>query len=147
MKNGVKNNRKNLVGLLFVAFALLTFSAAFAQQSTLSELTKNRFASDNLKMGIKSENDGVRQSSIYFAGKYKLTEFEGALIDQLQNEKNSKIKALIGLSLYRMNSKDGMEVIKDLALSEDDAYAKRMFISIYNEFKINKSDRTAAVQK
>ena len=43
-------------------------------------------------MGIQSENDGVRESSIYFAGKYRFIDTEDALIKQLKVEKESDIK-------------------------------------------------------
>lgn len=128
-----------LVTLLFV----LLVTDTFGQNQKISDITKTKNAYENLLMGINSQNHGVRESSIYFAGKYRLIDTEQALIDQLQVEKNSDIKVLIGLALFRMGSEKGMIALQKLASKDDNPRVRKMSIAIYNEYLVKNSDRTA----
>lgn len=112
----------------------LTLTSSLFAQNTLAEFTKNEYALENLINGIHSENEGVRKSSIYFAGKYKVNEAAQDLINQLRSEENSSIKILIALALFEMDSRDGLEAVKKLAGSADDLRVKRMASFIYDEY-------------
>lgn len=112
----------------------LTLTSSLFSQSSLAEFTKNEYALENLLNGIHSENEGVRKSSIYFAGKYKVEEAAYDLIDQLKNEENSSIRVLIALALFEMESKDGLEAVKNLSLSDDDLKVRTMASFIYDEY-------------
>jgi hypothetical protein len=147
MKTTLLNRvEKSYFVLAAILFALL-LSETFGQNQKVSDFTKNKFALQNLEMGIKSENAGVRESSIYFAGQYRFIDTENALIEQLKVEKESDIKVLIGLALFRMSSDKGMKEMHNLAVSDSDARVRRMSYAIYNEFLINHSNRTAGIQK
>lgn len=119
--------------VLVLVLGLLLTNNIFAQ-NTLAEFTKNKHALDNLLMGIHSENEGVRKSAIYFAGKYKVEETAQDLIDQLGKEENASIKILIGLALFEMNSKEGLEAMKKLSKSDTNTKVRRMATFIYNEY-------------
>jgi len=80
----------------------MVLSSTLFPQNTLSEFTKNKYALDNLLMGIHSDNEGVRKSAVYFAGKYKVIESAEYLIEQLKKEENPGIKVLIALALFRL---------------------------------------------
>jgi HEAT repeat protein len=115
----------------------LVFTGTLIAQNTLAEFTKNKYALDNLIMGIHSENEGVRKSAIYFAGKYKVSETAQDLIDQLNREDNASIKILIALALFEMDSKEGLEAVKKLSLSDKNDKVRRMASFIYNEYLNN----------
>lgn len=132
-----------LVALLFV----LLITDTFGQNQKISDITKTKNAQENLIMGIKSYNDGVRESSIYFAGKYRLIDTEQALIDQIKIERDSDIKVLIGLALFRMGSEKGMNEMHKLAVNDDDPKVRRMSSAIYHEYLVNYSNRTADVNQ
>lgn len=119
--------------VLVLVLGLLLTNNLLAQ-NTLAEFTKNKYALDNLIMGIHSENEGVRKSAIYFAGKYKVVETAQELIDQLNLEENASIKILIGLALFEMNSKEGLEAVKKLSESDTNIKVRRMATFIYNEY-------------
>jgi hypothetical protein len=119
-----------------LVIGLLLTNSIFAQNS-LSEFTKNKYALDNLIMGIHSENEGVRKSTIYFAGKYKVSETAQDLINQLNREDNASIKILIALALFEMDSKEGLEAVKKLSLSDKNDKVRRMASFIYNEYLNN----------
>jgi len=131
-----------LVAILFV----LLVTDTFGQSQKISDMTNHKYALQNLEMGIQSENEGVRESSIYFAGKYRFIDTEDALIEQLKVEKESDIKVLIGLALFRMSSEKGMNELQRLASIDENPRVKRMSYTIFNEFLLNNSNRTAAAQ-
>ena len=131
-----------LVAILFV----LLVTDTFGQNQKVSELAKNKFALENLVSGIHSENHGVRESTIYFAGQYRFIDTEDALIEQLKVEKDSDIKVLIGLALFRMNSEKGMNELQMLTKNDSNPRVRRMSQAIYNEYLVSNSHRTADVE-
>ena len=146
MKTGLLHSSEKLYIVLAAILFVLLVTESFGQNQKVSELSKHKYALQNLVNGIHSENQGVRESSIYFAGKYRFIDTEDALIDQLKIEKDSDIKVLIGLALFRMNSNKGMNELQKLALSDDNPRVRRMSLAIYNEYLVKYTNRTAAVQ-
>ena len=131
-----------LVAILFVFLVTDTFG----QNQKISDLSKHKYALQNLVLGIHSENKGVRESSIYLAGQYRFIDTENALIEQLKVEKDSDIKVLIGLALFRMNSEKGMNELQMLTKKDSNPRVRRMSQAIYNEYLVNNSNRTADVE-
>jgi len=122
--------------------ATLLIGAGFAQKNSSIDLTAHKYAMQNLVAGIHSDNDGVRRSSIYLAGYYRITETEDALIDQLAVEKNTSTKILISLVLFELGSEKGMQEVKNISEIDGDAKVRRMATQIYNEYLINNSQST-----
>lgn len=87
----------------------------------------------NLITGIKSENTGLKKSSIYNAGYYKITEAEDALIEELKNDNPEDVKVLIALSLYKIGTEKCMNVIKDYAVDGKDTKVNRVCAAICTE--------------
>lgn len=131
-----------LVAILFV----LLVTDSFGQNQKISNLSNHKYALQNLEIGIQSDNEGVRESAIYFAGKYRFIDTEDALIKQLKVEKDSDLKVLIGLALFRMNSEKGMNALQVLAESDSNLKVRRMSKAIYNEYLVNYTNRTADVR-
>ena len=121
------------LSLLFVA----TAGEITAQNNSIKEITNNKYALDNLLDGIKSDNDGVKRSSIYFVGKYRITEAEEVLIEQLKEEQNPGNRILIALVLYELGSEEGLLAVKKLADNDDNQKVRRMSTHIYNEYLTN----------
>ncbi len=119
--------------VLVLVVGLLLTNSIFAQ-SSLSEFTKNKYALDNLLMGIHSDNDGVRKSAIYFAGKYKVIESTEGLIEQLKKEENPGIKVLIALALFEMESKEGLDAVRKLSMNDENLRVRNMASFIYTEY-------------
>jgi HEAT repeat protein len=116
--------------LLFVA----TISELTAQPNSIKDITNIKYAFDNLLEGIKSDNNGVKRSSIYFVGYYRIAEAEEALIEQLKKEHNPSNRILIALVLYELGSKDGLLAVKNLAANDNNQKVRRMSTHIYNEY-------------
>lgn len=147
MKTTLIHRAEKLYFLLVAVLFVLLITDTFGQNQKISDITKTKNAYENLLMGINSQNEGVRESSIYFAGKYRLIDTEQALIDQLKVEKNSDIKVLIGLALFRMESEKGMTEIQKLASEDKNLRVRKMSYAIYNEYLVKNSNRTAEVNK
>lgn len=125
--------------VLVLVIGLLLSNSIFAQNS-LSEFTKNKYALDNLIMGIHSDNEGVRKSAIYFAGKYKVLESAEVLIEQLKKEENPGIKVLIALALFEMESKEGLDAVRKLSKNDESVRVRNMATFICNEYTSGNSD-------
>ncbi len=144
MKTTLKQNSKNLFFGLVAALVLLNGFNSLAQVNRLKDFTQHKFAYENLINAIKSNNDGVREDAIYLVGKYKLADFENELLNQLDKEKKSGIKVLIGLALYRLESEKGMQKMLELSTRDENDRVRRMSLAIYNEYITGNSNRTVA---
>jgi HEAT repeat protein len=122
-------------------------SAAIAQKQSISDVTTNEYALNNLIAGIQSENDGLKRSSIYLAGKYRIAEVENVLIKQLQKEENPSTKILIALVLYEMGSTEGLIAVQQMAQNDDNERVRRMATHIYNEYLINDINSSVSMVK
>lgn len=129
--------QSKLLSALVVMILLSVVSSLHAQNVSIKDLSTNKYALQNLLAGIKSDNEGVKRSCIYFAGKYRIAETEAALIEQLNKEENPSTRILIALVLYEMGSKEGLELIKKLAVDDENSEVKRMSTHIQNENIIN----------
>ena len=130
-----RNSAKSKIFTFVLVIAmLLPASFILAQNNSIKDVTSHKYALDNLLGGIKSENEGVRRSSIYFAGKYKISEAEQALIEQLKNEPNPKTRTLIAFVLFELGSEDGLAEVKKLARSDVDPKVRRMSTHLIKEF-------------
>ena len=129
--------RSKLLSTLLVMILLLFVSSLHAQNVSIKDLSTNKYALQNLLAGIKSDNEGVKRSCIYFAGKYRIAETEAALIEQLDKEENPGTRILIALVLYGLGSEEGLELIKKLAVDDENLEVRRMSTHIQNEHIIN----------
>lgn len=122
--------------VLFLLLGLVLSNNLFAQ-NLISDLTDHKYALDNLKMGIHSENEGVKKSTIYFAGQYKIKETAADLINQLENEENASVRVLIALALFEIGSEDGIEAVRKLSVNDRNPKVRTMAAFIYDEFVNN----------
>jgi HEAT repeat protein len=125
-----------VVALTTLSVVTLAASNLFAQGKKLNNTVSSKRAAENLIAGIKSENEGLKRSSIYFAGKYEVKETINTLIDLLEEEKNPANRVLIALALYKIGSAEGLEAIKELSLNDKDGYVKRMCKAISNAYSL-----------
>lgn len=127
---------KSLVKVLVLAVVLS--STASAGNEKVSELSgKAKAMTANLLTGIKSQNDGLRKSSIYYAGKYKVDEAVETLTEQLDKEKDPATRILIALSLYSIGSPEGMNAVGNRVNTDSNAKVRRMCAEIYGTYKMN----------
>lgn len=118
--------------LTLIALVLLLVSTnSFAQAK--DQLTDNQL--QTLVTGIKSDNLGLKRSSIFFAGYYKLSETVDVLKDEMLNAENPDIQILAALALYEIGDDDVMVDLNVLAKNKDEDYkVRRMAQAIYEHW-------------
>jgi HEAT repeat protein len=133
--------------LVAVTFFALLFTTVLNAQKTItkSELKQKRMIG-NLLNGINSDNEGLKRSAIYYAGKYKVDEAVDALVEQLEAETSTENKYLISLSLYLIGDNKGIEAVKKVAAFDNDPRAKRLAAAVYYEYLLEGSDIVATVE-
>jgi len=144
------NNRTNfLTVLITAALILLTCNSVLAQkeafQNSCQEVKTKMI--NNLSAGIKSNNEGLRRSSIYYAGYYGIEELTDVLVDKLFHGENSTIKILAAVSLYRIGNNEGFNAVKKLAAAESDAEVRKMGEAILNQYNIDAGLNVAAAKE
>jgi len=136
---------KNTIILTVTFLAALFLSSVNAQTQSINEITSNKYALKNLVAGIHSDNLGVKRSSVYFAGKYKIAETEDELISQLKQEEDPSTRILIALVLFEMGSEEGLNEVKDISMNDEDSKVRRITTQIYNDYLLNDSESTVFV--
>lgn len=116
-----------------LAVLFLTFLALAVQ--LFAEDNKNFSDTEiaTLINGIKSKNDGLMRSSIYFAGKYEIGDAADALIEKLKEETDPSNIVLIALSLYKIGDQEAIYKVLELANSSDNERVKRILSAIVLE--------------
>ena len=132
-------SKSNVVIAYFSLFLFAAIGQLTAQSNNLKDITNNEYALVNLLDGIMSENEGVKRSSIYLVGKYRIAEAEQVLIEQLEMEENPSNRILIALVLYEIGSENGLLEVKKLISNDDNHKVRRMSTHIYNEYLTNNS--------
>ncbi len=141
----MKTRRASLAKKAGLILAAVMFIANTAMAQENSKSTISARAIDNLKIGIMSDNSGLRKSSIYFAGKYRVTESVDALVKQLNKIEDPGTKVLIALSLYLIGEQKGLDAVYNLSRTDNDSYVRRMCNAIYAEFiKVDDNKYTSA---
>jgi hypothetical protein len=120
--------------LVFVMVVFFIIADSSAQTNSINEITKNKYALDNLISGIKSENCGIKRSAIYFAGKYRIAEVKEVLMEQLNSEDEACVRILIALVLYELGEPAGLLAVKNFTESTEDLKSRRMATQIYYNF-------------
>src|ERR1035437_611152 len=92
----------NLTKAVLIGGMLMVSSLAYAKNDPSELNRKNKNAIENLKVGIKSDNNGLKKSSIYFAGYYRLAETVPVLTEQIKKESDPKTRILIAMVLYNI---------------------------------------------
>jgi hypothetical protein len=115
MKSLTRNQRK-LKNLFFGSLMLLLilsppgFSQEFNDNIDIPDYAKVNFLN-----GISSDNQGLKSSSIYYVGRYRLGEANGILLDELKKSKEENLSLLIAWSIYRIGDEGCVEELKKIA--------------------------------
>lgn len=132
-----QKEKKKFVLLIILFCSVLIFNEAIAQNVPVSELTSNKYALQNLKSALSSENCGIKRSAIYLIGKHKIAEGEIILEKMLRTEKDPCSRILITLVLLELNEPKGLIALKELAKANLNKDAKRLAAYTFNEYLIN----------
>jgi hypothetical protein len=120
--------------IIIVLFAGITISAQSKIQND-NPYNLSEAAIDNFKEGLKSDNEGLRRSCIYFLGQYKIGDAAFALMNLMDKESVPRNRILIAFSLYNIGDKWGMKKVKEHSILDNEKEVKRMCTAIYDEYK------------
>ena len=123
----------NLITMVLLAGVML--STLVKAQHVTTPVSEN--AINNLIIGIKSDNEGLNRSCIYYAGKYRIREAVDALIDKMSNVKDANTKVLIARSLYEIRDAKGLEAVRRQSLTDENERVKKMSALIFSEYVKN----------
>lgn len=124
----------NLTKAVLIGGMLMVSSLAYAKNDPSELNRKNKNAIENLKVGIKSDNNGLKKSSIYFAGYYRLAETVPVLTEQIKKESDPKIRILIALVLYKIGDEKSIDLVKEMAAKDNNPEVRRMCTCIYDAY-------------
>jgi hypothetical protein len=115
-------------------------SLAYAKSNSTDPELKMKRAIENLTNGIKSDNEGLKKSSIYWAGYYMISETVPVLTEIVKKETEPNTRILIALVLYRIGDHKGINIVKDMAVNDRNPEVRRMCTSIYYAFETGNSE-------
>jgi hypothetical protein len=123
--------------LIVISLIFMISINCAAQDSTAKG---NRVTADmieeNLLVGAKSDNEGLRISSSYYLGETKSEDAVIPLLDILHNDKSEQARIMAALSLFKIGDSRGIYAIKKSSKSDESETVKKMckiFYSMYNE--------------
>jgi hypothetical protein len=132
-----QKEKKKFILLIVLFCSVLIINEAIAQNVPVSELTGNKYAFQNLKLALSSDNCSVKRNAIYLIGKYKIAEGEYILEKMLRIEKDPCSRILITLVLLELNEPKGLLALKELAKTELNAESRRLATFTFNEYLKN----------
>lgn len=89
----------------------------------------------NFIIGINSENNGLCESCIYYAGYYKVRGTVESLINVLNNSyKKPSLRILAAVSLYRIGDLKGIRAIRDIVQFDKTESVRIVCSKLYNEY-------------
>ena len=124
----------NLTKAVLIGGMIMVSSLAYAKNDPSEIIGKNKNAIENLKVGIKSDNCGLKRSSIYYAGYYGFTETVPTLTEQMKKETDPRTRILIALVLYKIGDEKSIDLIKEMAAKDSNPEVRRMCTCIYDAY-------------
>lgn len=133
------------MGLFEKAAAILTviISMILSVSTSAQDLTTLNFNEKtigNLVMGISSDNYGLKRSSIYYAGKYRVAEVADVLLEEMKKSDDTNTKCLMAVALYKIKDDRAMEYIVKLARYSTDHKLRKTCKAIAELYTVEKSE-------
>jgi HEAT repeat protein len=126
--------KKTLI-IFVVLLAALLINSAFAKNplKNLSE-TKRIAAIENLMVGLKSDNQGLKNSSVFLLGELKADKSVIPLMKLLKSSENEDTRILAALSLLKIGDQRGIYAIKQAIKFDDSERVSKTCKMFYHEY-------------
>ena len=85
----------------------------------------------NIQSGIQSDNFGLKMSSIYLAGKYKISRVSEDLVQELKTSSDEKICQMLVWSLYQIGDESCCEEMKTFVENHSSKKVRQFCNSLY----------------
>ncbi len=113
-------SRKDSKVLLLTVLVLFAMSSFLNSQTLINqEIELTDAAIKSILQGIKSKNDGVKRSCIYFAGKYKIQEASECLVEELPSLDDSELCSMLVWSLYQIGNESCCKELQIIVKNHD----------------------------
>ena len=128
---GPGNHKRSIIfitSLLLIGMLIYSTANVFAQtkqEQTCLKKSPSDAAIKNYLKGLNSDNDGLRKSCIYYAGKYKINEAVDLLKEQLSKEEDQETSLLLVMALYQILEKNALSDI------DEESKVNSKFATIY----------------
>ena len=131
----MKKTKFKFIIAAVLVMAFFAAAASYGMNGDKDEKHPTEKQANSLVMGIKSSNEGVSQSSIYYAGQYRIVQSVEVLINILNDpQRDNYTRTLAALSLGRIGDPKGIKAIKEIAEGDKDAKLKTVSNIIYKEY-------------
>lgn len=97
---------------------------------------------ENLMVGLRSDNTGLRSSTAYYLGELKSRKAVIDLMRMLHNSDDEAVRILSALSLIKIDDARGVFAVKRAAQFDKSERVKRMCSIFYNSWDKNKDSDT-----
>ena len=132
-------SRKDSKVLLFTVLVLFAMSSFLNSQTHIvQKIELPDCAIQSILQGIKSQNEGVRKSCIYFAGKYKVLEASDCLVEELTNLDDSELSSMLVGSLFQIGNDSCCKELQTIVKNHDSEKLRNFcaYLSKIKEFEL-----------
>ena len=150
MRNLLRNKKavvSTMVFLMMVVFASTLYSQEPSNKTLdptrVENVLNSETALKNLEMALNSDNPGLKMSAIRLIGKYRITAFEEALVEKLQDADNFKEQRAIAVSIYHMGTLTGIASLIEFGSVTDSENMKAFcgeLVAHYEKEEIEKAN-------
>lgn len=137
MVTKANNFKRSIKTFRLALIILITLTSAGLSQVNNPEeydLPENEVV--NYLYGMKSDNPGLKASSIYFVGKYKIIEACENLIEEINNSDDEESNLLVAWSLYRIGDECCLKELEKIAKNHTSEKLKTFCSNLYQLKKI-----------
>ena len=121
-----------IIAVFFLLFSSISLYAESSLGSANSLITAEVI--DNYLLGINSENEGVKLSSAYLMGEYKITDGVIPLMKILHNGETEEARIIAALSLIKIGTPMSVYSVKEAAKLDDSERVRRICKAFYDNF-------------
>lgn len=116
------------------------FSQLTASSKTdVSKVKDQKLVVDNLLVGINSNNNGLKLSSLYEMGNYDEDKSVLELMRTLKSSKDETARITAALSLYKLKDARGIFAVKRAARFDDSERVRNLCDKFYRQFLSQKN--------
>jgi hypothetical protein len=130
--------KKSILFIVLVISAIALHTNTFAQGPPVN-LSAKKLAvmEDNLLVGLKSDNHGLKVSSAFFLGEIKSDQAVIPLMKMFREEEDPGAKFVVAWSLLKIGDKRGVYRVKREAERSDNNTQTNIFEYLYKDFSLN----------
>ena len=104
----------------------LFYAALLYPQDSSKVMPKSGDSELNYLMGVKSDNSGLKASSVYYLGEMKSEKAVIPLMEILRTDTSASTRIMAALSLYKIGDARGLHAIKQAIQFDSDEQVKKM---------------------